>query len=82
MPAPQVGEEEQAGDDREEPEGVEQTVGHQADVSGRLVVEVVPVQQLVEDGFVDERDQPDAREHSGRGVSPLRHGSHPLGSSQ
>jgi hypothetical protein len=29
---------------------------------------------LVEYGFIDERDQPDPREHPGGGVSPHGHG--------
>ena len=65
-PAAEVGEQEQPGDDGEEAEGVEQTVGNQTELEGRLVVEVVPVQQLVEYGLVDEGDKPDPGQYPGQ----------------
>jgi hypothetical protein len=53
--AAQVGEEEQAGDSGEPARGVEDPVGDQAGGQGGLVAEVMPVQQLMEHGLVDER---------------------------
>jgi hypothetical protein len=49
-----VGHQEQADDDGGEPAGVEKPVGDQPHGHGRLVVEVVPMQQLVEERFVYE----------------------------
>jgi hypothetical protein len=50
-------------------EGVEQPVRHQADVGGRAVVEVVPVQELVEDGLVEEGDDAEAEQQPGDQVA-------------
>ena len=62
-PATDVGEQEQARDDGEEAERVEHTVGNQAELEGGLVVEVVPMKQLVEYGLVNEGDKPDPRQY-------------------
>ena len=54
-PAVRIGQQEKTGDHRGEPARVKQAVRHQPDGQRGLVVEVMPVQQLVEDRLVDER---------------------------
>src|SRR5690242_21872957 len=57
QPAVRIGQQEKTGDHRDEPARVKQAVRHQPDGQRGLVVEVMPVQQLVEDRLVDERHQ-------------------------
>jgi hypothetical protein len=64
-PAQRVREQEQPGHHRDEPARVKQPIRHQAHGEGGLVIEVVPVQQLVEHGLVGKCHQAHARQHPG-----------------
>jgi hypothetical protein len=64
LPA-QVGHQEQARDRGEPAERVEQPVRDEPDLRRRPVVEVVPVQELVEHGLVDEGDGAQAEQDAG-----------------
>src|SRR5690606_12187776 len=58
--SPEVGEKEESADGGRPAQRVEQPVGDETDVRRPTVVEVMPVQQLMEHGFVDECDRADA----------------------
>jgi len=69
-PAVRIGQQEKTGDHRDEPARVKQAVRYQPDGHRGLVVEVMPVQQLVEDRLVDERHQAYPGQHPGPDASP------------
>jgi hypothetical protein len=58
-----IGQQEKAGGHRDEPARVKQAVRHEPDGQRGLVIEVMPVQQLVEYRLVDERHQAYAGQH-------------------
>jgi hypothetical protein len=77
LPSAEIGDEEQSADRGQPAERMEEPVGHEAEVRRAEVVEVVPVEELVEHRLVDEGDEPDAEEDTGPEV-PFRE-PRPLG---
>ncbi len=65
-----IGQQEKTGDHHDEPARVEQAVRHQPDGQRGLVIEVMPVRQLVEDGLVDECHQAYPGQHTRLDASP------------
>ena len=66
QPAAQVGKEDEPNHEREPAASVEDPVRDQPPGRRRFVVEVVPVEDLVEDGLVDESGDADADKDTGK----------------
>ena len=69
-PAVRIGQQEKTGDHRDEPARMKQAVRHQPDSQRGLVIEMMPVQKLVEDRLVDERHQACPGQHPRPDASP------------
>lgn len=57
---------------------MEEAIRDESDLRGAEIVEVVPVQQLVEHGLIDEGDQTDAEQDAGPQVAPRERRTRPV----
>ena len=68
-PAPKISEKEQSGHHGKPSESVEKPIREEPGGGGGLVIEMVPLQQLVKDNLVHKRGNAYADQHSGKDVA-------------